>query len=240
MYAIKQAILIKEKYPDTEVAIFYMDIRAFGKGYEDLYERAQLQRVRFIRGKVARIIQTPKKSLLVQAEDTLAGRVIRSEFDMVVLSTAIVPSADSDKLAEILSIRRGEDGFFKESHLKTCPVDTPVSGIYLAGVSQGPKDITDSITQALAAAQRVSSILSAAEVIIEPLIARVNEELCDGCRICELACSYNAIVMKKEKAQVIEGACKGCGECVAVCPKMAIHAFQRKINFISQHENYGG
>jgi len=229
MYAIKQSLLVKEKIPDAKIFIFYIDIRAFGKGYEEFYKRAQREGIQFIRGKVAEITEGEEKNLILRAEDTLTGRLIQAEFEMVVLSTGLIPSRGTDSLRTTLNISAGEDGFLKEAHPKLRPVDTLMDGIYIAGAAQGPKDIPDSVAQASGAAQKASILITAGEATVDPFTAKVDENLCSGCRICEPLCPYSAIKMVEKKdgrstAQVTEVLCKGCGVCAAACPTKAIRA----------------
>ncbi|MEM3704205.1 MAG: 4Fe-4S dicluster domain-containing protein, partial [Candidatus Bathyarchaeia archaeon] len=230
MYAIKQALLTREKIREAEIVIFYVDIRAFGKGYEEYYKRAQMEGIYFIRGRVAEIIEDPEtKNLIVRAEDTLAGRPIEAEFEMVILSVGLTPNNDTDLLRKTLNITISEDGFFREAHPKLRPVDSLVDGIFIAGAAQGPKDIPDSVAQASAAAQKASILMTVGEATTEPFTAKVEEELCSGCGICESVCAYSAVKMEKNskeklKAYTIETLCKGCGVCAAACPAKAIYA----------------
>lgn len=220
MYSIKNARLYKEKHPETDIYIFYMDIRAFGKGYEEFYKRAQDEYdIKFVRGRPAEIREdTQTKNLLMRVEDTTLGELLDMEFDMVVLAVGLEPAADTEKLQKILKISRGPDGFFLEAHPKLKPVDTLTEGIFLAGTSQGPKDIPDAVMQGSAAAARASIPMAKGEVEIEPIIASIDREVCIGCRICEKVCAFQAISMVDKKAQVNEALCKGCGVCAGACP----------------------
>ncbi|MCS7114473.1 MAG: CoB--CoM heterodisulfide reductase iron-sulfur subunit A family protein [Nitrososphaerota archaeon] len=228
MYAIKQALLIREKIREAEIVIFYVDIRAFGKGYEEFYKRAQMEGIYFIRGRVAEIIENPEaKNLIVRAEDTLTGKPIEAEFEMVVLSVGLAPNNDTDLLRRTLNITISEDGFLREAHPKLRPVDSLIDGIFIAGAAQGPKDIPDSVAQASASAQKASILMTAGETTIEPFIAKVEEELCSGCGICESVCAYGAVKIEKNDkgnliAYPIEVLCKGCGVCAAACPTKAV------------------
>jgi len=223
MYATKQALLIKEKIPDADVLIFYTDIRAFGKGYEEFYERAQTEGVRYIRGRVAEIVEDPKSNnLILRAEDTLAGDLVDAEADMAVLSNGLIPSMGTSSLCRILNISTSPDGFLKEAHPKLRPMDTLVEGIYLAGVAQGPKDIPDCVAQASGAAQKASNLMTVGETTIEPITAEVEGNLCGNCLICLAACPFNALVAKEKAVEVLEILCKGCGSCAAACPTGAI------------------
>ncbi len=224
MYATKQALLVKEKTPDADVLIFYIDMRAFGKGYEEFYKRAQIEGMRYIRGKVADIFEDSKsKNLKLQAEDTLLGTLVEADVDMVVLSVGVVPSVGTSSLRRVFNISIGPDGFFKEAHPKLRPMDTLVDGVFIAGVAQGPKDIPDCVAQASGAAQKASNLMSAGEAKIEAATAEVNEDLCSKCLICYATCPFNAITIKDKAVEVLETLCKGCGSCSAACPSGAIH-----------------
>ena len=151
MYTAKHAHLVRDKIPDARITVFYMDVRAFGKGYEEFYDRVRHERVIYRRGEPAEVYRKGDK-LVVLAEDTLLGKPIEVEADLVVLATAVIPRTDTEQMAELLGLKRSPDGFFQEAHLKLRPVDTQVDGIFLAGCCQGPKDIPDTVAQAKAAA----------------------------------------------------------------------------------------
>ncbi len=226
MYAIKQAIQLKEKYPDIDVCIFYIDLRTFGRGYEEFYWRAQEHGVRFIRGRVGEIWRSREGRLVVRAEDTLSGRVLEEPFDMVVLSAGLRPAAGTKDLAALLKIPLGPDGFFLEAHPKLRPVDTVVDGIFVCGTATGPKDIVDTVAQAKAAAASAMALLSKGRIVVEPLVAAVDEERCRGCGRCEEVCEFGAISVVEKGgrlvAEVNEAVCKGCGACSVRCPTGAI------------------
>jgi len=229
MYALKNSILLKEKYKDdVEAYIMYIDMRTHFKGYEEFYRRARDLGINFIRGKASQIFEDPKtKNLIIRAEDMSLGEPIEVESELVVLCTAAVPKKGSDEVARIFSISRGADGFFMESHPKLKPIDTPVDGIFLAGACQGPKDIPYSVAQGSAAASRSATILSKPKVKIEPIIAVVDPNTCQNtrtkCGICEKVCPYGAAkAPEKEPARVTPAMCHGCGTCVAECPTDAI------------------
>jgi heterodisulfide reductase subunit A len=227
MYATKQALLVKERIPDAEVLIFYIDMRAFGKGYEEFYKRAQKEGIRYIRGKVAEVLENPRSNnLIVHAEDTLLGVTVEVEVDLLILSVGLVLSRETKLLTEMLSLSRGPDGFLREAHPKLRPIDTLVDGIFVAGTVQGPKDIPDTVAQASGAAQKASILMSAGEVEIETTIAKIDENLCNGCLICVSMCPFNALVTEGKTVKVIEALCKGCGSCSAACPVKAIEMAQ--------------
>jgi len=220
MYTAKHAFLYKHLVPDGEAYVFYIDIRAGGKRYEEFIMRVQTEsHVRYVRGRVSKIVQKGDK-LIVHAVDTITGKPIEVEVDMVVLAMGIVPN--TKEIAEILRIPIDENGFLQELHPKLAPVESPIKGVFLAGVAQGPKDIQDSVAQASAAASKAVEILSKDYIEKEPLVARVNKELCSRCGVCAQLCPYNAIEMTPEAARVVEVACEGCGTCVASCPSNAL------------------
>lgn len=228
MYAIKEAILIKEHEPETEIYIMYMDMRTPFKGFEEFYRRARDLGITFVRGKPSEILEDREtNSLIVRADDTILGEPIEVESEMVILSTAGVPKAGTDDLARILHVTRGTDGFFLESHPKLKPVDAPVDGIFYAGACQGLKDIPYSVSQGSGAAGRAATILSKERVEIEPIVAAVDPKKClnvkGSCGICVKECPYGAPATAERQAAVINPAkCHGCGTCVADCPADAI------------------
>jgi heterodisulfide reductase subunit A len=224
MYAIKNARLYKEKHPETDIYIFYMDIRAFGKGYEEFYKIAQDEYgIKFIRGRPGEILEDPQtKNLILRVEDTLLGETIEVDLDLVVLSVGMEPPKDAEKLQKILRISRGADGFFLEAHPKLRPIDTLTEGVFLAGTAQGPKDIPDTVAQGSAAAARAAIPMSKGEVEIEPILAEADPEKCIGCRICERVCDFGAIQIVERKARVNQALCKGCGGCAGACPTGAM------------------
>ncbi len=224
MYAMKNAQLIKDKVPETEVAIYYMDIRAYGKGFEEFYKRSQeMYGIKFIRGRPAEVLENPDGTLTVRAEDTLIARPTEYVYDMVVLSIGLVPPAGAEELRSIVGLSKSADGFLMEAHPKLRPVDTLTDGVYLAGVSQGPKDIPDSVAQSSGAAARAAIPMVKGEVEIEPIVAVVDEDVCGGCAVCIELCPFDAIERtEEEQAHVITALCKGCGTCVAACPSGAL------------------
>jgi len=228
MYALKYAHLIKEK-TNAEVYQYYIDMRCFGKGYEEFYERISGEGVNFIRGKVGEVTdratsEEEKGKLVVVAEDTLLGSMIRVPVDMVILCVAMEPQPDMEAIARLFNISRSADGFLLEKHPKLDPVATTTDGVLIAGCCQGPKDIPDTVAQASAAAARVLAMISKGEVEIEAAVATIDENLCSGCKICSLICPYSAISFDEEKkvCRVNEALCKGCGACVSGCMSHAI------------------
>ncbi len=229
MYVAKQALLYKHAVPDGQAFVFYIDIRTAGKGYEEFTQRAmEEERIVYLRGKVSKVYRDGDK-IIVMGVDTLTGRQVEIEADIVVLATAIVPSEGVKELASKLRISTDEYGFIKEAHLKLRPAETLTSGIYLAGMAQSPKDITDSVSQGSAAASKVLSLFSNEELLHDPTVAFVDIDVCAGCGSCEEICAYQAVEVDPitKKASVNELVCEGCGACAATCPSGAI-----------QHKNY--
>jgi heterodisulfide reductase subunit A len=225
MYATKQARQYKEKHPEADVYIFYMDIRAFGKGYEEFYESAQREYgINYIRGRIAEVYESDDNKIVIRAEDTVLQRPIEAEVDLFVLSCGIEPRADADLISSLLSVQRSADGFFMEAHPKLRPVDTLTDGIFIAGVAQGPKDIPDTVAQAKGAASGAAALMAKGEVEIEPYYSVVLEHLCSGCKTCQSLCPFGAIDFDEFKkiAEVNPALCKGCGTCVAACPSGAM------------------
>jgi heterodisulfide reductase subunit A len=233
MAALKFAHLVREK-TDAKVYEFYVDMRAFGKGYEEFYKRCLKEDVIFIRGKgaeVSEVAETPeeKGKLIVKCEDTLLGIVRRIPVDMVILATALEPRSDAAEVARLFGITRSKDGFFLERHPKLAPVETASEGLFVAGACQGPKDIPDSVAQGAAAAAGALAFIDIGKVEIEPITAVIDEDLCGGCRVCIGLCPYSAIEYISTDtttgvSRVNEALCKGCGVCVAACPSGAAQA----------------
>ena len=221
MYTAKQAHLVKEKIPEAELIIYYTDVRAFGKGFEEFYNRVQGEDVIYMRRELDDPIEVTRK-------DT--GLVVKAkghpdvEADLVVLATGIIPREDTKELARLLNINQSADGFLLEAHPKLRPVDTFTDGIFLAGCCQSPKDIPDAVAQASGAAIRASEPLAAGKVEVEAISASIDEDLCSGCRICEDLCAYSALEFdEKDKImRVNDVMCKGCGSCASACPTGAI------------------
>jgi heterodisulfide reductase subunit A len=223
MYTAKQAHLVRERLPEARITVFYMDVRAFGKGFEQFYDRVREERVLYRRGNPSEIYRRGDR-LVVRAEDTLLGDPVEVEADLVVLATGLVPRHDAGDVANLLKLSRSEDGFFMELHPKLRPVDTTTDGVFLAGCCQGPKDITDTIAQAKAAASSALIPLSLGKVAVESVTCAVDPLLCSGCGLCEEACVYGALSLDQRRGvmsanQVL---CKGCGACSTACPSGAI------------------
>ncbi len=227
MYAMKHAHLVRDK-TGAEVFEFYMDIRAFGKGYEEFYERVQEEGIYFVRGRGAEVVVLNNGQLQVKAEDTNLGIPVQVTVDMVVLATAMEPQRDADRVASLFGLSRSADGFFQEAHPKLRPFHTNTEGVFLAGACQSPKDVPDTVAHASAAAAETLSLLSRGEVVISPTTAVVDDQLCSACKTCIALCPYSAISFVERDssgvAEINEALCKGCGTCVAACPAGAITA----------------
>ena len=226
MYSLKQAHLVHDK-TDAHVYEFYMDMRAFGNGYEEFYERVQKEQgITMVRGRGASVEVLSSGKLRVKGEDADLGRVVHVDVDMVVLSSAIEAPHDASNVASMFGLSRKADGFFAEAHPKLRPVETNTDGVFLAGVAQGPKDVPDTVGHAGAAASMVLALLGKGEVVISPQVALVDEKICSACKTCISLCPYSAISFIEDDnvARINEALCKGCGTCVAACPAGAITA----------------
>jgi len=228
MYTAKHAMLYKHKVHDGQAHVFYMDIRAGGKGYDEFVRRAiEQDGAKYYRGRVSKITEESGK-LIVRGADTLAGVPVTIEADLVVLAAAMRPADGIEELAQKLNIGYDEFGFLLESHPKLRPVETNTAGIFIAGACHAPKDIPESVAQASAAASKVQVMLAADELTREPEIAAVNEQTCAACFTCVNTCPYHAVeraelrtgrgAFIKRTARVNPGLCMGCGTCVSVCP----------------------
>ncbi len=226
MNTIKDSLLLKEHYPDTELSVFYIDIRAFGKGFEDLFNRSKKAGVRYIRGLPEHIAEDHDSgNLLLKVENTTAGCIEEFELDMVVLSVGLESRQDGAQLRHLLALSQTSDGFLAECHPKLMPVDAPTRGVFLAGCVEAPKDIKDSVTQAGAAAARAGAVLSADMIKLEAATAVVDKEKCTCCEVCVRVCPYVAITASRKQkipAEVTEAMCRGCGACAAECQFGAI------------------
>ncbi len=224
MASLKLGHLVLEK-TEAEVYSFYIDIRTNQKGYEEFYQRLMKEGMHFVRGKVAEVtdaarLPSEQGKLIVQCEDTLVGKQRRIPVDMVVLMGALEPQADAKEMGLKCGISCSMAGFYTERHPKLDPVATMTDGIFVAGACQGPKDIPASVAQGAAAAARVMAMITKGKVMIEPVVACIDEENCSGCRICNNLCPYNAIEYDEARgvSHVITALCKGCGTCVSACP----------------------
>jgi len=221
MNTIKDSLLIKEHWPGTEIYVFYVDIRAYGKGFEDLYKRARKTGVKFIRGLPAEIKEDKRiHNLWLIGENTLQKELYKINVDMAILSVGLESRKDSETIQRLLTLSRDQDGFFLEAHPKLRPVDAATGGVFFAGCAESPKDIKDSVTQASAAAARAGILMAKGKVTVEAITPIIYSEKCKACGLCIKVCPYNAIVLNKDLKQIsiIEAACGGCGTCAAECP----------------------
>ncbi len=231
MYALKDAHLIREK-TGGEVYEIYIDMRSYGEGYEEFYKRLSEEGIHFIRGKPAKVTdqslnEEEKDKLIVVTENTLLGNILRIPVDMVILCIALEPRSDAEQVARLFNISRRPDGFFQERHLKLDPVATPTSGVFVIGCCEGPKDISDTVSQALAGASEALAMIGKGRITLEAAIAAVDTSVCLGCGRCREVCEFHAIeIIKNEKivpvSHVNEVICQGCGACAVACPTGAI------------------
>lgn len=230
MYTAKHAMLCREKYPDTEVYVFYIDVRTPGKNFDEFYRRAvEEYGVHYIKGMVGKVV--PQNGVLkVQASDLLDNRQLHIDADMVVLAAAIEPDKSARSLATMLTASMDTNDFFTEAHPKLRPVESPTAGIFLSGACQGPKDIPETVAQAGAAAAKVIGLLSKSQLLCNPCTAQPDELMCNGCSSCEKVCPYGAITyinkefrgsnrttVLRRVAQVNPAVCQGCGACTVAC-----------------------
>jgi heterodisulfide reductase subunit A len=221
MAAIKQAILSLKDIPNIEPVIFYQDIRADGKGYEEFYAYARDHDVKFVRGRVAGVIPG-NEGIVVNAEDTVLGMQITETFDLVVLSPAILPSSGTETLSKRLGIHIGADGFFLERHYKLRPVDSAREGIFLSGCALSPKDVRETVLESMSTASKVLAFVGKGEYSASPKIATVSPERCTRCEICIQKCPVEALSLVNSTIQIHPISCVGCGICVVECPHEAI------------------
>ncbi|MCL2408865.1 MAG: CoB--CoM heterodisulfide reductase iron-sulfur subunit A family protein [Oscillospiraceae bacterium] len=234
MYTAKHAMLIKEKYPDIEVNIFYIDVRTPGKAFDEFYRRAEDEYgVRYIKGQVGKVIDNGDH-LQIQAVDMLDNKKMELQTDMVVLATAIEPVESAKSIATMLTASIDTNNFMTEAHPKLRPVESPTAGVFLSGVCQGPKDIPETVAQAGAAAAKVIGLLVKDKLMSNPCTAKPDELYCNGCSVCENVCPYGAISYEdcevndhgvrevRRVAQVNKALCQGCGACAVTCPSGAM------------------
>jgi len=223
MIALKNARLLKEELPEANITICYIDIRTNEKGFEEYYKRAMGSDIKMIRGKVGELIEDPEtKKLKIRVYSSLTDEIIKIDADLVVLSTAVLPSKGTQQITKVLGLDVDKFGYLTESHFGLMPQETKSKGIFIAGFAQGPKNISYSVSQARAAASKVAEITSPGEIDIELITAEVNPEFCISCRRCEKDCPKGAIKIEEIGAIVDEINCDGCGICASSCPTLAI------------------
>ena len=222
-YTGKHAMLLKDLAPDTDVYIFYIDIRAAGRGYEEFIQRAQEKGVIYIRGKPSKIFREGDKTM-IWAANTLTGERLEVEADLVVLAPAMIPSFDTKVISSITKCSLDEYGFFKEAHMKLRPVESLVQGLLVAGAALSPKDIPESVAQGSAAAVKALALLNQPKLFHEPIVSTVDTDKCCGCKVCVVTCPYGAITFDdvNNHSVVNEILCEGCGTCVAACSSNAL------------------
>ena len=235
-------MLVREKYPDVNVHVFYIDVRTPGKNFDEFYRRAAEEyNVDYIKGMVGKVAPEGKK-LVVYGSDLLANEKVKIEADMVVLAAAIEPNPEVKKLAGMLSASIDTNNFLTEAHPKLKPVESPTAGIFLSGVCQGPKDIPETVSQASGAAVKVIGLLSKDKLATNPCVASSDINLCNGCSTCQNVCPYGAITyvdkemriagktVVKRVAEVNPAVCQGCGACTVACPSgaMDLNGFKNK------------
>ena len=235
MYTAKHAMLIRDKYPNTNVTVFYIDVRTPGKNFDEFYRRAvEDYGVNYIKGQVGKVAPQSDGSLLVQGVDLLENKQILKKADMVVLATAIEPNPDVRKIATMLTASIDTNNFLTEAHPKLRPVESPTAGVFLSGVCQGPKDIPETVAQAGAAAVKVIGLLAKDKLKTNPCTAKPDELRCNGCSQCANVCPYGAIsyenrqvndhgIREERRVAVVNSAlCQGCGACTVTCPSGAM------------------
>jgi heterodisulfide reductase subunit A len=226
MNTVKSTLMLKDHDPDLDVKVFYIDMRAFGKGFEDLFRRSKGMGVRYIRGLPGSVQEDPKsKDLILTVENTATNQLEKHRAEMVVLAVGVKPPKDMKVIQEMLALQKNSDGFYLEAHPKLQPVDSATRGIFFAGCAEGPKDIKDAVTQASAAAARAIRLMNPKQLRIEAITAEVAPDECTSCGICAKVCPFGAITVDtrtKTPACVTVAACSGCGTCAAECPSNAI------------------
>ena len=235
MYTAKHAMLTRDKYPDTDVYVFYIDVRTPGKNFDEFYRRAvEDYGVHYIKGMVGKVSPEGDK-LVVQGSDLIANKQIKIDADLVVLAAAIEPDKSARPLATMLTASMDTNDFFTEAHPKLRPVESPTAGVFLSGACQGPKDIPETVSQAGAAAAKVIGLLAKDKLTGNPCVAHSDEMMCNGCSSCERVCPYGAIsysdkefrgpnrtTLIRRVASVNEAICQGCGACTVACPSGAM------------------
>ena len=224
MLALKNAKLLKEEFPDASITICYIDMRTNEKGFEEYYQRALGSDIRMIRGKVGEITEDPEtKKVKIRVYSSLTDEIIRINADLVVLSTAALPSKGTQQIAKVLNLDVDKNGFLTESHFGLMPQETKMKGIFIAGFAQGPKDIAYSVSQARAAASKVAELTAPGEIDLELIIAEVDNDLCISCKRCEKECPKGAITVENNDGAIVDEInCDGCGICATCCPTQAI------------------
>ena len=236
MYTAKHAILTRDHYPDTNITVFYIDVRTPGKNFDEFYRRAVEQYgVHYIKGQVGKVTPLSDGTLDVQGSDLILNRQVHIKADMVVLAASIEADKSARPLATMLTTSMDNNDFFLEAHAKLRPVESPTAGIFLAGCCQGPKDIPETVAQSSGAAAKAICLLVKAKLKNNPCTANPNENACNGCGQCANVCPYGAIsyiekdfrgpnrtTITRRVSQVNKAMCHGCGACTVACPSGAM------------------
>ena len=231
MYTAKHAMLIRDKYPDTHVTVFYIDVRTPGKNFDEFYRRAvEEYGVNYVKGQVGKVTPEPDGSLTVHGVDLIDNKQLKVKADLVVLAAAVEPNPSVRKIATMLTASIDTNNFLTEAHPKLRPVESPTAGVFLSGVCQGPKDIPETVSQAGAAAVKVVGLLAKDKLLTNPCTAKPDELMCNGCGSCANVCPYGAIsyevkeindhgIRENRRVAVVNSAlCQGCGACTVTCP----------------------
>ena len=224
MNTIKATQYLKDNYPEIDITVFYMDLRAFGKGFEELLMRSKRSGVRYIRGLPGDVVEDVETgNLMVTVENTTAKRLEQHQFDMLVLAVGAKPATDTESIRRLVSLSKSPNGFLKEAHAKLLPVNTPTKGVFIAGCAESPKDVRESVTQAGAAASKSNILLKKDTFSVEAITSVLDADVCKKCGQCAGVCPFGAISWaKKELPQLTSAACVGCGNCAAECRHGAI------------------
>ena len=224
MNTIKSAQYLKDNYPDIDSTVFYTDLRAFGKGFEELLMRSKSKGVRYVRGLPGEVVEDSETgNLWLTVENTTSNRLEKHELDMVVLAVGAQPTKATEAIRQMVSLSKSPNGFLREAHPKLKPVDTPTKGVYIAGAAESPKDVRESVTQASATASRAGILLNKSKFAVEAITAVVDDDLCKKCGQCTSVCPFGAVHWeKKQVAHITSAACSGCGTCAAECKYAAI------------------
>ena len=244
MYTAKHAMLTREKYPDTDVYVFTIDVRTPGKNFDEFYRRAvEEYGVHYIKGAVGKVSPRADGTLDVQGSDLIMNEQLHINADLVVLAAAIEPDKSARPLATMLTASMDTNDFFTEAHPKLRPVESPTAGIFLSGMCQGPKDIPATVSQASACAAKVIGLLAKNKLVTNPCVAHSDENMCNGCSQCANVCPYGAITYVEKEfrmpdrttkirrvASVNPAVCQGCGACTVTCPSgaMDLHGFSNR------------
>ena len=236
MYTAKHAILTRDHYPDTNITVFYIDVRTPGKNFDEFYRRAVEQYgVHYIKGQVGKVTPLSDGTLDVQGSDLILNKQVHIKADMVVLAASIEADKSARPLATMLTTSMDNNDFFLEAHAKLRPVESPTAGIFLAGCCQGPKDIPETVAQSSGAAAKAICLLVKDKLKNNPCTANPNENMCNGCGQCANVCPYGAIsyvdkdfrgpnrtTITRHVSQVNTAMCHGCGACTVACPSGAM------------------